>query len=203
MGIRIGDIECPGSRCADDVGVQAYSQEEAQVLTNMASDFAGKQFYEMQADKSATVVTPHGRSSDGQQVSIMMDNAEIPVVESSTHIGLKRSSGFNDTITDTVNQNITNARRTIYSLLSTGLHGENGLDVETSLHLLKIYVLPVLLYGLEITSPFGYLFFLHFNIRNMKQAGFKLYKLLGYRSDCDLLTFHIVDFRSVVGFCDF
>ena len=41
----------------------------------------------------------------------------------------------------------------MYSLLSTGLHGENGLDVETSLYLLKIYVLPVLLYGLEIILP--------------------------------------------------
>ena len=60
---------------------------------------------------------------------------------------------FNDTITDTINQNITKAKRTRYSLLSTGLHGENGLGVETSLHLLKIYVLPVLLYGLEIILP--------------------------------------------------
>ena len=60
---------------------------------------------------------------------------------------------FNDTITDTINQNITKARRTRYCLLSTGLHGENGLGVETSLHLLKIYVLQVLLYGLEIILP--------------------------------------------------
>ena len=89
----MGDIECPRSGCADDIEVQANSHEEAQVLTNMASDFAGKQFYEIQADKSTTVVTPHGRSSDGQQVSIMMDNETIPVVESSTHLGLKRSSG--------------------------------------------------------------------------------------------------------------
>ena len=118
--------------------MQANTQKEAQVYTNMVSDFAGKQFCEIQADKSTTVVTPHERSSDGQQVSITMDNEEIPVVEPSTHLGLKRSSGFNDKITDTVNQNITKARRTMKSLLSTGLHGENRLDVETSLHLLKI-----------------------------------------------------------------
>ncbi|MEW8544513.1 MAG: hypothetical protein AB2693_13365 [Candidatus Thiodiazotropha sp.] len=153
MGIKIGDVECPGSGCADDIGVQANTQEEAQVLVDLASDFAGKQFYEIQADKSATVVTRHGRSPESQQISIMMDNEEIPIVNSATHLGLKRSSAFNDTITDTVNQNITKARRTVYSLLSSGLHGENGLDVETSLHLLKIYVIPVLLYGLEIILP--------------------------------------------------
>ena len=36
-------------------------------------------------------------------------------------------------------------------------------------------------------------FFLHFNIKNMKQARFKLLTL-EYRSDCDSGTFHIVDF---------
>ena len=153
IGIKIGDVECPGSGCADDIGVQADTQEEAQVLTDMAGDFAGKQFYEIQADKSATVVTPHGRGLDSQQCSISLNSQEIPVFQSATHLGLQRSSGYNDTVADTVNQNITKARRTMYSLLSTGLHGENGLDVETSLHLLKIYVLPVLLYGLEIILP--------------------------------------------------
>ena len=153
IGIKIGDGECPGSGCADDIGVQADTQEEAQVLTDMAGDFAGKQFYEIQADKSATAVTPHGRGLDSQQCSISLNSQEIPVVQSATHLGLQRSSGYNDTVADTVNQNITKARRTMYSLLSTGLHGKNGLDVETSLHLLKIYVLPVLLYGLEIILP--------------------------------------------------
>ena len=45
--------------------------------------------------------------------------------------------------------------------------------------------------------------FSYINIRNMKQAIFKLYKLLEYRSDCDLVTFHIVGFRCGVRFCDF
>ena len=36
---------------------------------------------------------------------------------------------------------------------TAGLHGENGLDPETSLHLYQIYVLPVLLYGMEVVFP--------------------------------------------------
>jgi len=42
------------------------------------------------------------------------------------------------------------ARRSLYSLLSAGLHGETGLDPVTSIHLLKVYIIPTLLYGLEI-----------------------------------------------------
>jgi hypothetical protein len=37
--------------------------------------------------------------------------------------------------------------------MGTGLHGENGLDPETSISLLKTYILPILTYGLEILLP--------------------------------------------------
>ena len=37
--------------------------------------------------------------------------------------------------------------------MGLGLRGHNGLDPETSLHLLSIYVLPVLVYGLEVVLP--------------------------------------------------
>jgi hypothetical protein len=40
-----------------------------------------------------------------------------------------------------------------YSLLRGGFHGDNGLDVETIVHLCKIYISPVLLYGLELILP--------------------------------------------------
>ena len=37
--------------------------------------------------------------------------------------------------------------------MSAGLHGENGLDPETCIHLLRTYVIPILTYGLEIYIP--------------------------------------------------
>jgi hypothetical protein len=37
--------------------------------------------------------------------------------------------------------------------MSTGLHGNNGLDPETSLQLIKTYNTPILLYGLELILP--------------------------------------------------
>ncbi|CAG2223922.1 unnamed protein product [Mytilus edulis] len=46
-------------------------------------------------------------------------------------------------------------RRAIYSLMGTGLHGENGLDPETSIAMLRTYILSILTYWLEIVLPKG------------------------------------------------
>ena len=44
------------------------------------------------------------------------------------------------------------ARRTMYSLMNTGVHGTNGLNPQTSYKIYQCYVMPRLLYGLEILS---------------------------------------------------
>ena len=73
----------------------------------------------------------------------------MPTVDKTMHVGICRSA---DSDENDVTENIKN-RRTMYSLMSAGLHGENGLDPETSLHLYQTYVLPVLLYGMEVILP--------------------------------------------------
>ena len=77
---------------------------------------------------------------------LKIHDKELPLVNTTTHLGIQRSSTVKDTIMDTINKNITKARRTCYSLLSVGLHGNNGLDPVTSLHLIKTFVIPTLLY---------------------------------------------------------
>ena len=44
------------------------------------------------------------------------------------------------------------ARRTLYSLISTGVHGSNGLNPGCSYKIYQCYVLPRLLFGLEVTK---------------------------------------------------
>jgi hypothetical protein len=41
------------------------------------------------------------------------------------------------------------ARRTLYSLIKTGVDGTNGLNPRTSCKIYQVYVIPRLLYGLE------------------------------------------------------
>ena len=47
------------------------------------------------------------------------------MVSETMHMGILRS---NDTQEAAVRENTTKAQHTLYSLMSSGLHGENGLD---------------------------------------------------------------------------
>ena len=42
------------------------------------------------------------------------------------------------------------ARRTVYALIGAGLHGFSGLNPRVSIHLINCYVIPRLLYGLDV-----------------------------------------------------
>jgi hypothetical protein len=72
-----------------------------------------------------------------------MNGIEIKPSDSAVHIGVTRSR------IKEVELNI-DARRTKYGLLGTGFHGTNGIDPITAYQMYKTYVLPRMLYGLEI-----------------------------------------------------
>ncbi|CAC5424816.1 unnamed protein product [Mytilus coruscus] len=64
-----------------------------------------------------------------------------------THLGLKRTTSEETKIN--ITDRISLARRTLYSLIKTGVHGTNGLNPRTSCKIYQGYVIPCLLYGLE------------------------------------------------------
>ena len=70
----------------------------------------------------------------------------LPVTEQVTHLGLTRNLR---TTAGLVHSRVETARRTVYSLMPAGLHGENGLSPVASRKLLTSYILPRMLYGLE------------------------------------------------------
>jgi hypothetical protein len=72
----------------------------------------------------------------------------MPSVESATHLVIIRTTSLKGNMTANVEEDIKKARRSAYRF-----HGHNGLDVETIVHLYKIYISPVLLYGLELILP--------------------------------------------------
>ena len=49
-----------------------------------------------------------------------------------------------------IKKKISLARRTLYSLVKTGVHGSNGLNPKTSYKIYQVYVISRLLYGLEV-----------------------------------------------------
>ena len=85
--------------------------------------------------------------------NLQLLDKDMPNVKYTTHLGIQRAVYSSLTVDETINNNILKARRTCYSLMPVGLHGRNGLDPTTCIRLIKIYVLPVLTYGLEVLLP--------------------------------------------------
>jgi hypothetical protein len=77
----------------------------------------------------------------------------MPTVESAVHLGIIRTTSLAENMTINVEENIKKARRSAYGLLGGGYHGNNGLDPDTLIHLLKTYITPDLLYGMELIIP--------------------------------------------------
>jgi hypothetical protein len=68
----------------------------------------------------------------------------VQLVQNLAHIVIQKSE--TNSTQSTVSENIKKATRALNSLMGVGLHGENGIDPETSISLLRTYVLPMLYY---------------------------------------------------------
>ena len=107
--------------------------------------------YILQPDKSFILaVLNQCKRTQEIDTNITMDGVRMPVVTEAMHMGILRSA---DSQESAVNHNIDKARRTTYCLMGAGLHGNNGLDPDTAIHILQTYILPLLVYGLEVLLP--------------------------------------------------
>ena len=153
-GAKIGDIGIQAPACADDVTVLTNDTYSLQFIVNICKDSSEKDGYILQEVKSVVMKMDSIKNfPENEKWHILVGDKEMPVVESTTHMGISRSSSNQEM--QAVESNIQKAKRTLYSLMETGLHAENGLDPETSISLLQNYVLPVLFYGLEVVILTG------------------------------------------------
>ena len=152
MATRIGPVICVAPTCADDCAVGADTPEVLQSLLDIGVDNSKMERYILQPVKSLIleILNKLRRCSSKSNTTWDLDDVQMPKVDKTMYVGICRSS---DTGDSAVAENIKKARRTMYSLISAELHGENGLDPETCLHLYQFYVLPVLLYGMEVVFP--------------------------------------------------
>jgi hypothetical protein len=81
-----------------------------------------------------------------------MGRNNMPFVDNAVYLGNIRTTSLKGNTTN-VEENIKKARRSAYDLFSSGFHDYSGIDVDTMHHLSKIYILPVLLCGLELILP--------------------------------------------------
>ena len=154
-GARVGNIKCTAPTCADDIALIADSRTDLQALLDLCYSYIQYERFQLHPKKSMILVynskVPHIVLQE--EPIFMLGKDTIPIVEEATHLGIIRdlhSAGKYSTIRN----NTGKARKALYALMGTGMHGTNGLTpAAICIHMLQIYVMPILLYGLEILLP--------------------------------------------------
>jgi hypothetical protein len=145
LGLHIGTIYIGSPTCADDQLLLANTSTDMQAMITACHSYAEDHQYTLHPEKS-TVTAFFPKHRDKDELNWMMGDNQMPRVSSFTHLGL---DWCEEKTSPNIEGRIQLARKTVYALMGTGLHGNNGLSPATSLHIIKIYVIPRLLYGLD------------------------------------------------------
>ena len=122
FGAMLGDIICNAPTCADDLSTLSDSSKELQMLCSIANDYSNMERYELQPTKSVVLPYIPKKSKHRDDPVILLGDQQMPVVNKTTHVGVVRTS--DNSPTTAIDENLQKARRTLYSLMSAGLHGE-------------------------------------------------------------------------------
>ena len=99
---------------------------DLQTLCNIAHDYSTMEKYKLQPTKSVVLPVKTKKSKPKESsYSWKIGESDMPIVDRATHVGLVCAS--KPTADAAIEENIQKGRRTLYSLMSSGLHGENGL----------------------------------------------------------------------------
>ncbi|XP_053372915.1 uncharacterized protein LOC128546427 [Mercenaria mercenaria] len=152
IGSSIGSVRCSTSACADDICLCADSLIEVQGLLNISAEFANMERYLLQPKKSVHIhVNP--RRKNNTHLPLILNGSELPTVKRALHLGIIRTESLLNNQKENVDENLKKARRKAYSLFGSGYQGHEGLNISSVILLYKTYVVPVLLYGLELLLP--------------------------------------------------
>ena len=111
IGLRIGNVNVNHTYCADDVALLSENIGDAQVMINMALNFANHEGYELQPKKSVVLKIKGKNQEDESAESLSMGNTVMPEVEKATHLGVIRTTSMRCNIQANVDENISKARR--------------------------------------------------------------------------------------------
>ena len=139
---RIGHYKVGALMVADDLLLNSSNTSELQIAIALAEKDASREQYKFNANKTKIVAvkTP-------QYTPFMLYNKELGYSKDEPHLGISKNQQNNNK--DTIGKRIQKARRTTYSLLGAGLSGLENIGPEVVIRGFNIYILPILLHGLE------------------------------------------------------
>ena len=151
LGAHIGPFFVGSPTCADDVMLLADSPEDLQAQLSIVSAYSRRERYVINPTKTTITVYPGNNiKSNSNKISTWkLGSTEIHPTDSFTHLGISRKSGKLSP-DELVSQRIQLAQRTCYALMGAGLHGTNGLSPVIAWRMYLTYVVPRLLYNLEV-----------------------------------------------------
>ena len=150
LGSFIGATYVGALAVADDFLFMSNSADKLQLMLNLKHMYSGERRYSIHPIKTVLVprvVTQSSKKQDKDR-AFYVGESEISACDSSEHLGLIRSTKDENGMN--IKKKISLARRTLYSLVKTGVHGSNGLNPKTSYKIYLVYVIPRLLNGLEV-----------------------------------------------------
>ena len=148
-GYYIGDTCVSIPTCADDMVALASNSQDLQTLISLIEYYANSENYKIHPVKSEIVpfnIKNRDLNNTIENNPFSLNDSKIPIKSETTQLGIKRN---HSSPSPTIEDRIKTARRSLYSLMGTGLHGTNGLPVGICTHLYEIYILPRALYGTE------------------------------------------------------
>lgn len=147
MGCKIGTVNLCDPTCADDLALLSFYPSEMQCMLNVSKSYSEDHYYDIHPIKSTVTLAVSSKKDPVlPECTWSLGDAEMPITDSFSHLGITWVDGNPD-----VSERIQLARRTVYSLMGAGLHGENGSSPAASVKLINTYVLPRLIHGLEAT----------------------------------------------------
>ena len=151
IGTKIGDIYVGAPTCADDVLLAAESMTDLQFMLQVAANYASEHRYIIHPEKSTVMIYNSQTPLKVWQESkpFKLGNDPLNVSTECTHLGLLRSTTKNQA--QLIDARMQLARRTTYSLMGAGLHGNNGVHPLLSAKMLSTFVIPRYIHGLETT----------------------------------------------------
>ena len=150
LGKYIGDLYMGCPTMADDLLFLSSSDTELQLMFSLAFINSQEKRYIIHPQKSTAqrrCVTSAVRKDEVID-SWQLGSKEVQVEPKLTHLGLLRAEKAESTVN--IVERISVARRTLYALIKTGVHGTNGLNPRISYWIYQVYVIPRLLYSLDV-----------------------------------------------------
>ena len=148
LGLHIGPIYLGTPTCADDIELLSNdkSGRELQRMLSTTKTYSERHKYEIHPTKSTATIMYETKNIAFERREWFLSDKPMPLNDEFDHLGLTWMSG--KTKPD-LQAHISSARRTSYRLMGAGFHGVEGLNPVISMRLIKCYVIPRLLLGLD------------------------------------------------------